>query len=169
MTNGFKGWPDDALHFFDGLEADNSRAYWTDHKDVYERDVKAPMDALLADLGPEFGETKLFRPYRDTRFSRDKSPYKTAIAARIGGGYVQLSADGLLAGAGWYHMSPGQLTRYRAPVVHDRTGPTLQAIVDALGTAGLEVSAMETLKTAPRGHPKDHVRIGLPRHTGPRA
>jgi uncharacterized protein (TIGR02453 family) len=166
MTNGFKGWPDDALHFFDGLEADNSKAYWTDHKDVYERDVKAPMDALLADLGPEFGETKLFRPYHDTRFSRDKSPYKTAIAARIGGGYVQLSADGLLAGAGWYHMSPGQLTRYRDAVVHDGTGPTLQGIVDALRAAGLEVAAMETLKTAPRGYPKDHLRIELLRHKG---
>ena len=62
----FKGWPERALDFFDGLEADNSKAYWADHKEVYERDVKAPMDALLAELGPEFGETKLFRPYRDT-------------------------------------------------------------------------------------------------------
>ncbi len=162
----FKGWSDRALRFFDGLEADNSKAYWMDHKQVYEHDVKAPMDALLADLGPEFGETKLFRPYRDTRFSRDKSPYKTAIAARVGDGYVQLSADGLLAGAGWYHMTPDQLTRYRDAVVHDGTGPRLQGIVDALRGAGLEVTAMETLKTAPRGYPKDHPRIVLLRHKG---
>ncbi len=162
----FKGWPDRALHFFEGLEADNSKAYFMDHKQVYDDDVKAPMDALLADLGPEFGETKLFRPYRDTRFSRDKSPYKTAIAARIGDGYVQLSADGLLAGAGWYHMSPDQLTRYRDAVVDDGPGPTLQDIVDTLRGTGLEVTAMETLKTAPRGYPRDHARIELLRHKG---
>lgn len=162
----FKGWPDRALHFFEGLEADNSKAYFMDHKQVYDDDVKAPMDALLADLGPEFGETKLFRPYRDTCFSRDKSPYKTAIAARIGDGYVQLSADGLLAGAGWYHMSPDQLTRYRDAVVDDGPGPTLQDIVDTLRGTGLEVTAMETLKTAPRGYPRDHARIELLRHKG---
>jgi uncharacterized protein (DUF2461 family) len=72
----FKGWPDRALAFYDGLEADNSKAYWLDHKDVYERDVKAPMEALLAELTKEFGETKLFRPYRDVRFSADKSPFR---------------------------------------------------------------------------------------------
>ena len=96
----FKGWPPSASVFFEGLEADNSKAYWLDHKEVYERDVKAPMEALLAELRDEFGESRLFRPYRDTRFSADKSPYKTTIAARIGDGYVQFSADGLLAGAG---------------------------------------------------------------------
>ena len=132
----FKGWPERALDFFDGLEADNSKAYWADHREVYERDVKAPMDALLAELGPEFGETKLFRPYRDTRFSRDKSPYKTAIAARVGDGYVQLSADGLMAGAGWYHMTPEQLVRYRDAVVDDRTGRPLQDIVGCVGGHG---------------------------------
>jgi len=47
----FSGWPTAALEFYEGLEADNSKAYWTDHKQVYEHDVKAPMDALLADLG----------------------------------------------------------------------------------------------------------------------
>ena len=164
----FKGWPGRALDFYDGLEADNSKAYWSDHKEVYERDVKAPMDALLAELGPEFGETKLFRPYRDTRFSRDRSPYKTAIAARVGDGYVQLSANGLLAGAGWYHMTPEQLTRYRDAVVDNGTGRTLQDIVDTLRAARLEVTAMETLKTAPRGYqqgPSPH-RVASPQGPG---
>src|SRR3984957_4345492 len=128
----FKGWPESALDFFDGLEADNSKAYWTDHKQVYEHDVKAPMDALLADLGPEFGDPKLFRPYRDTRFSRDKSPYKTAIAARIGEGYVQFSADGLFAGAGMYHMMPDQLSRFRDAVASEKSGHKLEGIVATL-------------------------------------
>jgi uncharacterized protein (DUF2461 family) len=72
----FKGWPETARAFFGGLEADNSKAYWLDHKEVYERDLKAPMDALLAELTSEFAETKLFRPYRDTRLRRDKSPFR---------------------------------------------------------------------------------------------
>ena len=132
----FKGWPESALVFYEGLEADNSKAYWLGHKDVYERDVKRPMEALLAELGAEFGEPRLFRPYRDTRFSRDKSPYKTAIAARIGQGYVQFSADGLLAGAGTYHMAPDQLERYRDAVAADRTGGKLQDVVDTLRGRG---------------------------------
>jgi len=162
----FKGWPDRALDFYDGLEADNSKAYWLDHKDVYERDVKAPMEALLAELAPEFGDARLFRPYRDTRFSRDKSPYKTAIAAMVGDGYVQLSAGGLMAGAGMYHMAPDQLERYRAAVAADRSGLRLESIVAALRKARLEVTAMETLKTSPRGYPKDHPRLELLRHKG---
>jgi len=162
----FKGWPEAALDFYEGLEADNSKAYWLGHKDVYERDVKEPMEALLAELAPEFGEARLFRPYRDTRFSRDKSPYKTAIAAMIGDGYVQLSASGLLAGAGMYHLAPDQLERYRAAVGKNVPGLRLQSIVDQLRADRLEVTAMETLKTAPRGYPKDHPRVALLRHKG---
>jgi uncharacterized protein (TIGR02453 family) len=162
----FKGWPDRALDFYDGLEADNSKAYWLGHKDVYERDVKAPMELLLGALAPEFGETRLFRPYRDTRFSHDKSPYKTAIAARIGDGYVQLSANGLVAGTGMYDMAADQLERYRSAVAADRSGRALQGIVNTLRAARIEVTAMETLKTAPRGYPRDHPRIELLRHKG---
>jgi uncharacterized protein (DUF2461 family) len=84
----FRGWSTVALDFYEGLEADNSKAYWTEHKPVYESEVRAPMEALLEELAPEFGEAKLFRPYRDVRFSADKSPYKTSIAASFaGGGY----------------------------------------------------------------------------------
>ncbi len=162
----FKGWPDSALAFYEGLEADNSKAYWLDHKDVYERDVKGPMEALLTELSTEFGEWRLFRPYRDTRFSRDKSPYKTNVAARIGDGYVHLSADGLLAGAGRYHMEPDQLQRFRRAVVDDKSGTKLERVLGTLRKAGLDVHAMEVLKTAPKGYPKDHPRIELLRMKG---
>ena len=164
---GFKGWPEAALAFYEGLEADNSKAYWLDHKDVYEREVKGPMEALLTELSGEFGEGRLFRPYRDTRFSKDKSPYKTTIAARVGSwGYVQFSADGLFTGAGAYHMAPDQLTRFRDAVVDDKTGRKLEGIVDKLGRDGLDVHSMEALKTAPKGYPKEHPRIELLRMKG---
>jgi uncharacterized protein (TIGR02453 family) len=165
-TASFKGWPERALEFYEGLEADNSKAYWLDHKEVYERDVKAPMEVLLAELSKEFGDTRLFRPYRDVRFSRDKSPYKTTIAAMAGDHYIQLSADGLLAGAGMYHMEPPQLERYRAAVAAERTGRKLQSLVGSLRTSGLDVHAGEMLKTAPRGYPRDHPRVELLRCKG---
>jgi uncharacterized protein (TIGR02453 family) len=163
----FGGWPVEAIEFFEGLAADNSKVYWQDHKDVYERCVRAPMDALLAALEPEFGEGHVFRPYRDVRFSRDKAPYKTNIAATLaGGGYVQLSADGLGAGSGLYRPEPDQLARYRAAVADARSGPALVRLVDAARAAGLDVTAPETLKTAPRGFPADHPRIELLRQKG---
>ena len=65
----FTGFPPQALDFYEGLEVANERAYWNEHKDTYVRCVKEPMEALLAALEPEFGTGRLFRPYRDTRFS----------------------------------------------------------------------------------------------------
>ena len=162
----FAGWPSLALDFYEGLEADNSKAYWLAHKDVYERDVKAPMMALLSELGTEFGEAKLFRPNRDTRFSRDKTPYKTAIAARVGLHYVQLSADGLVAGGGMYHMDAGQLARYRKAVVADGTGRALESLVTRMRQDGLDVHGSDALKTAPKGYDRDHPRIDLLRSKG---
>ncbi len=115
----FRGWPVEALEFFEGLEADNSKTYWHRHKDTYETLVRAPMEQLIEELAPEFGEGRIFRPYRDIRFSADKSPYKTNIAANLGEGYVQLSADGLGVGSGMWHMAPDQLERYREAVDED--------------------------------------------------
>lgn len=163
----FSGWPAEALEFYEGLEADNSRTYWTEHKSIYDRDVREPMVQLLADLEPEFGPGKIFRPNRDVRFSADKSPYKTAIAATLErGGYVQLSANGLAAGSGMYMMDAEQLAQYRAAVDDDTTGAPLQEVVAALAAKGVEVVGHERLKTAPKGYPKDHPRIELLRNKG---
>jgi uncharacterized protein (TIGR02453 family) len=163
----FTGWPAEALDFYEGLAADNSKPYWTAHKATYDEQVHAPMLALLADLEPEFGAGKIFRPYRDVRFSADKSPYKTAIAATLeNGGYVQLSADGLMCGAGMYWMAPDQLTRYRQAVDDDRTGKELEAIIEAAAKKKIRIAGHEQLKTAPRGYSKDHPRAELLRNKG---
>ncbi len=103
----FSGWPEEALDFYDGLAADNTKTYWTANKAVYEDKILRPMTDLTEELAAEFGEPKIFRPYRDVRFSPDKTPYKTHIGAVVGGsGYVQLSAEGLGAGAGMWEMNP---------------------------------------------------------------
>ena len=75
--SGFRGFPVEALDFYDDLEMDNTKSFWTAHKDVYDTAVKAPMTALVAALEPEFGRAKVFRPYRDVRFAKDKTPFKT--------------------------------------------------------------------------------------------
>jgi uncharacterized protein (TIGR02453 family) len=162
----FRGWPAEALEFYEGLEADNTKAYWTEHKAVYEEAVYGPMAALLAELAGEFGEGRIFRPYRDVRFSADKTPYKTAIAATVGAGYVHLSADGLMAGAGMYHLAPDQLERYRQAVASDRTGAELEGLIRTLSQTQVDVHGTDPLKTVPKGYPRDHPRAELLRNKG---
>lgn len=165
MAATFTGWPAEALEFFEGLEADNTKAYWQAHKADYESLVRAPMDLLLAELAPEWGEGRVHRPYRDIRFSKDKSPYRTEMGAMVGPGYIQLSATGLGAGTGMWEMAPDQLERYRS-AVDAEAGGSLEEIVSALRSEGTEVTARETLKSAPKGYPKDHPRVELLRFKG---
>jgi len=163
----FSGWPAEALEFYEGLAADNSKSYWTAHKAVYDEAVHAPMVALLAELEAEFGPGRIFRPYRDLRFSADKTPYKTAIGATLAdGGYIQLSARGLAAGSGMYHMASDQIARYRRAVADDRTGDDLQTIIAEAARNKIEITGYDSLKTVPRGYPRDHARADLLRHKG---
>ena len=162
----FRGWPAEALEFFDGLEADNSKTYWQGNKAFYEEQVRGPMEELLAELAPAWGEGKIFRPFRDIRFSSDKSPYKTYMGATVGDGYLQLSSKGLGAGSGMWEMAPDQLERYRQAVVQERSGRSLASIVAKTSAAGLEAHGHDLLKTTPKGYPKDHPRIELLRYKG---
>ncbi|WP_433326888.1 DUF2461 domain-containing protein [Spirillospora sp. CA-294931] len=160
----FTGFTDEAFAFYEGLLADNSKSYWTAHKETYELHVREPMNELFAELEPEFGTVKLFRPYRDVRFSKDKSPYKTQQGGHTSQGfYFHLDADGLFAAGGMYAPTPEQLRQYRSAVDADHTGKELQAIVDTLRSAGLQVDG-DRLKTRPRGTPEDHPRLELLRH-----
>jgi uncharacterized protein (TIGR02453 family) len=167
MTVPFKGWSAEAIEFFEALEADNSRAFWHANKSTYEDKVKRPMEELLEELHKEFGDGKIFRPNRDIRFSKDKSPYKTNIAGTLSkGGYISFSADGLGVGSGMYMPMADQLDKLRKAVADDKTGKQIAKIIDDVRSQGLEVSAHDELKTAPRGYPKDHPRIELLRMKG---
>jgi uncharacterized protein (TIGR02453 family) len=158
---GFTGWPVEAIEFYEGLEDDNSRSYWQAHKSEYERSVKRPMEALLAELEEEFGPGKIFRPNRDVRFSSDKTPYKLNCAAHLTGGYLSVSADELFVGSGLHMPVADDLKRFRAAIDDERTGRELEQIVAALRTAHYDVGAHDSVKTAPRGYAKDHPRIEL--------
>ena len=164
----FTGFPVAALDFYDDLEVDNTKSFWESHKDVYASSVKAPMQALCATLEPEFGAAKIFRPYRDVRFAKDKTPYKTHQGAFVSAGpaigwYVQLSPQGVRVGAGFYEAAGERLAAIRSAIDDDRSGPALRRILTKLEKDDFEIGG-ETLKTSPRGYDNDHPRIGLLRH-----
>jgi len=167
MTS-FQGFGPKVRRWFTGLEADNSKAYFSAHRDVFEASVRDQMDALLTEMSETFGgEVKMFRQNRDIRFSPDKSPYKTntygvlrgtEIAAQ--GLYASISSRGLVAGSGYHVMARDQLDRYREAVADDGPGPELETLAAGARAAGLELWG-ESLSTAPRGFPADHPRIEL--------
>lgn len=164
----FAGFPPGALSFYAELEHRNERDWWLAHREVYERDVREPMLALLDGLEDEFGEAKLFRPNRDVRFSADKSPYKTHQGALVGAGtvlgyYVQVSADGLRAGGGFRAASPAQTARFRAAVAAPPSGLALEELLGDLRRRSFEVLG-DKVRTTPRGYAADHPRIDTLRH-----
>jgi uncharacterized protein (TIGR02453 family) len=160
-----------AIAWFEGLERDNSREYFAGTRATFEDEVRQPFERMLLELAAEFGgEPKLFRQHRDVRFSPDKSPYKTrtygllhSLPGSAAALYAELSARGLYAGAGYWRMASGQLARYRAAVIEDGSGAALATAVAAVERDGLELTP-PALKTAPRGMPRDHPRVGLLRY-----
>lgn len=166
----FSGFSPAALRFYEGLAADNSKTYWQANKPVYDIEVRGAMDALLADLDA-FGPFRIFRPYNDVRFAKGRPPYKEQIGAtgeREGGAvyYVAFSAAGLMVGAGYYAMATDQLDRFRTAIADDARGREAESLCAALENNGYRIGAMEELKSAPRGYPKDHPRIELLRRKG---
>jgi uncharacterized protein (TIGR02453 family) len=161
----FTGIPLEALDFYEDLESDNSKAFWTSHKDVYERSVRLPLDALAAELAPQFGTPKFFRPYRDVRFSRDKTPYKTHQGVWFGESarYLHVSAAGLLLAGGYWEMSTPQVERLRRGVADDVTGSALDRAIAAVTRAGFTIGG-EALRRVPAGYPQNHPRAALLRH-----
>jgi uncharacterized protein (TIGR02453 family) len=164
----FTGFPEAALDFYDDLETDNTKSFWAEHKQVYETAVRAPMAALMAGLEDEFGAAKVFRPYRDVRFAKDKTPYKTHQGAFIARGpatgwYVEVAAPGVRVGVGFYEASSPRLARIREAIAEDRRGKDLEKIIAMLQADGWTLGG-DKLKTTPRGYDAAHPRIDLLRH-----
>jgi uncharacterized protein (TIGR02453 family) len=169
VADAFHGFSPEAFEWFAGLARDNSKAYFTATRGRYETEVRGALQAMLEELSATFGgEVKLFRQQRDLRFAPDKSaPYKTrtygllhSVPGPGTGLYTQLSVAGLYAGTGYHQLARDQLERFRAAVADDATGPQLAEATAGAQTAGLDVAG-ESLRTAPRGYPRDHPRIEL--------
>jgi uncharacterized protein (TIGR02453 family) len=165
----FTGIPREAIEFYERLEADNSKAFWEANKQAYRDVVKASIEALCDELA-DFGPFHLFRPYNDVRFAKGRPPYKTqqgAYGEHEGGAgyYLQITKDGLMAASGYYAMMKDQLERFRAAVDAEHTGAEIAGIVAKLAKQ-YRIGAIDELKTAPKGYPKDHPRIDLLRRKG---
>lgn len=161
----FTGWPPGALGFLEELEADNDRDWFKANRARYDAELVAP--ALL--LGEElaaFGTAKLFRPFNDVRF-HGRPPIKEHLglalgrdAHRAGGGYVELSLDGLLVAAGLYAPAPDQVARLREAVADGRRSAGLTKAL-ARGAEGGLVLSDPDLKRIPRGYDPGHPRAEL--------
>ncbi|BDZ65527.1 DUF2461 domain-containing protein [Agromyces mangrovi Wang et al. 2018] len=160
----FTGLDPDAPAFFTELAANNTKAWWAEHKARYEERVRGPFAALGEELAVEFGPVKIFRPYRDVRFSADKSPYKVQIGlvsrASVAH-YLQLSADGLLVGGGSFEVPPKALARFREIVDDPKLAGDLEATLEETAADGFSPMRDDALRTAPRGYSVDHPRIEL--------
>ena len=181
MNSPFPGFPRETLRFLRELKANNNREWFQARKDVYEEKVKRPMVELVLALGgalrgfaPELQtdpKRAIFRIYRDTRFSPDKSPYKTHIAAHfspsgagrdVGAGlYFHVDpAEGLFVAAGIYMPGSEPLRLLRAHVAGQPD--QLRAIL-----AGRKLSKLygglqgDQLTRPPRGYNPDDPALDL--------
>jgi uncharacterized protein (TIGR02453 family) len=179
MRCAFPGFPAAAIDFFRSLARNNNRDWFQPRKQVFEEQVKQPMRALVESLNaalmgfaPEFitePEKAIYRIYRDTRFSKDKTPYKTHIAAsfrRLGPGhsdagyYFALSHKEVAIGGGIYMPEPPALLAIRSHIAgrHDELRRILRArqVRELLGDL-----QGEQLLRVPKGFACDHPAADL--------
>ena len=192
-TSTFTGFPRAGIQFLAELAENNDRAWFQPRKAEFERLLKEPMEQLCAALEDQFRSRDIplhadpakspFRIYRDTRFSKDKSPYKTHLAASFGwagdgreaaagrshtenvhasGGYFHLQPGEIYVGGGVWHPDPSWLKGFRDRVA-SRPGE-LRAIIEApdfvtaFGSVGDDG---ESLKRVPPGYRADHPAADL--------
>lgn len=179
----FDGFADVNAKFFKALAKKNERAWFLAHKAEYETGWNAPMKRLLAEVREaidgayphlDLDEPKVFRIFRDVRFSRDKTPYKTHVGgliplARKGKKttdrpialYFHVGADQTFGAAGHYMMEPDSLARFRAAVVDDVRGKELEKLLASLVGKGFEAKSHDRLKRVPKGFDPGHPRAEM--------
>jgi uncharacterized protein (TIGR02453 family) len=160
-TARFVGFPREAFAFFAKLAKNNNREWFQPRKEEYERVCQAPLQALTVALDPPLGSSKLTRIYRDIRFSKDKSPYRTHVSTMVRGNYLSLSTKGLYVGTGMYMPEPAALRKMREAIDDDRSGAALATLVASLRKKGYTVESHESVASAPRGYSTDHPRLEL--------
>lgn len=175
----FAGFPPEAFRFFDRLKRNNNRPWFQKHKGEYEEQVRFPMECLIATIGPRMADVapdfefhprkSIFRIYRDVRFSNNKAPYKTNIAASFEpqgkrnptgdpGLYVGIERGEIFVGGGLYMPSGEQLKSIRRSIA-DRPQEYLAVIGNPVFKRLLGEVMGDRLQKAPLGYPKDHEMI----------
>jgi uncharacterized protein (TIGR02453 family) len=181
VTTTFVGMPDEGLAFLEDLEERNTKEFFDANRGLFKEQVQAPFTALVEAAAdrlhrsvPTLGQPKIFRIYRDLRFTQDKTPYKTSMSASVplrppgdgaGAGvgtgfYVNVGPAGLYTASGLYHADRADLLRVRAAIADPGTGPELEAILRKAAGKGLE-PYLDPLQRTPRPWPADHPRAGL--------
>ena len=176
-TDGkFSGFDRGAPQFLVELAAEMNREWYEANKPRYVALWAEPMSALLDELAArlrkayaptKLGPPKLFRQYRDTRFSKDKSPYKTHVAGLVpvregcAAIYMHFGIESEFVGAGTYFFEPPQLPRWRKLVAGDKTGKELVRLVTKLRAAGYHVGGHDDYKRVPKPFADDHPRAEL--------
>jgi uncharacterized protein (TIGR02453 family) len=185
----FEGFADAQCRFFKALAKNQRREWFLAHKEEFEKGWNQPMKDLLADLREaidgaythtDLGEPKVFRIFRDVRFSKDKSPYKTVVAGVIptkgsakmmdppAAIYMHFGTSHVVA-SGVYRMDGPSLARYRSAVADDARGTELGKILGRLAKAGFSWEHMHgdpPLKKVPKGYDPDHPRADLLKRKG---
>lgn len=185
----FTGFPKNALGFFHELAAEMNKEWFDANKQRYQTEWVEPFTALLEDVSAKLATTykkeklgppKIMRIYRDVRFSKDKTPYKTWIGGGVSlGGASTKPAENVVAvfahfgvdehefvGCGHYVFSPEELVRWRKKVADNKTGPEIAKLVDGLKKKGYGTEAYETLSRVPKPYDADHPRADLLRMKG---
>ncbi|HET7545196.1 MAG TPA: DUF2461 domain-containing protein [Polyangiaceae bacterium] len=173
----FSGFAD--AKFFQRLAKIQDRAWFKAHQEEFELGFQAPMKELLAEVRAgidrayrhcELDQPKVLRIFRDVRFSKDKSPYKTNIAGLIPINrrgnvtevpmalYFHVGLPNSFAAAGHYMMDARSLERYRAAVADDQRGKELTKLLGALTKKGFVVRSYDAYKRMPKGYDTAHVR-----------
>lgn len=166
----FEGFGPDALAFLRELRDHNERAWFEANRARWERELRDPMAALVAELEGLFGPGFLFRPYRDLRFTPDRRPYKESIAGGLGGRRalvrrsIHLDARRLRVAAGARKLEGAHRTAYRRAVDAEASGAPLERIHRALEADGIALEG-RTLVRGPRDAAPDHPRLELLKHT----
>ena len=152
---------DDLAGFFDELRRHNNKEWFDAHRDEWERVVRIPIERLLGEAQEQYRLGKVLRQNRDVRFARDKSPYRTSAAMVAGLMYLRVSDDGLELGGGLYRPTREQLGAART-VIDQRphAAAALEKIFDDLEGKGYTITG-PSLRTAPKGFPRDHPWIEL--------
>jgi uncharacterized protein (TIGR02453 family) len=180
VKSGFPGFPPEGLEFFAKLMRHNRREWFQPRKEIFEAQLKQPMrelvqalNAALKTIAPDYvtdPDKAIYRIYRDTRFSKDKTPYKDHIAASFyrrgttghgtGGFYVAVSHKEVAIGGGVYMPDPDLLAAIRHHIAehHEELRRILRA--KAVRTLFGEMQG-EQLSRVPKGFPCDHPAADL--------
>jgi uncharacterized protein (TIGR02453 family) len=176
----FRGFDKDAIAFLHELTIEMNREWFEANKDRYKRVWVEPLTELLDTVAGKLAKTyapvkltpHVFRIYRDTRFSKDKAPYKTHVAGvlragNVGSGmYFHVETGEEWVGAGTYYFEDDKLGKWRRLVAADKTGKEIAGIVARLRRQGYEVGGHDDYKKVPKPYPADHPRAEFLRMKG---